>query len=70
MDTRHESLAGLQYQGGFLSNEDSATLADELLFQRAVQTYLWALPALNMYVAIGPATLACLGRIRARAAST
>ena len=25
------------------------TLLDELFFQRAVQTYLWALPSLNMY---------------------
>ena len=25
------------------------TLLDELFFQRAVQTYLWAMPALNMY---------------------
>jgi hypothetical protein len=24
-------------------------LLDELFFQRAVQTYLWAVPALNMY---------------------
>ena len=29
--------------------DDAPTLTDELFFQRAVQTYLWALPALNMY---------------------
>jgi hypothetical protein len=29
-------------------------LVDELYFQRAVQTYLWALPALNTYGMKGP----------------
>lgn len=34
---------------GFPTAEATNLLADELLFQRAVQTYLWALPALSMY---------------------
>jgi hypothetical protein len=28
---------------------DIGTLKQELLFERGVQAYLWALPALNMY---------------------
>src|SRR6185436_1418547 len=43
------TLANLPLKDGFLAPEGSAALMDELLFQRAVQTYLWALPALNMY---------------------
>ena len=34
---------------GYPSEEVSRTLDDELFFQRACQTYLWALPAVNMY---------------------
>jgi hypothetical protein len=34
---------------GFLGKEAIATLKDELIFQRAVQSYIWALPVLNMY---------------------
>ena len=47
--SRYEELARLPLKDGFLAPEDSAALMDELFFQRAVQTYLWALPALNMY---------------------
>jgi hypothetical protein len=47
--SHYEELANLPLENGFLSAEDSTTLADEVMFQRAVQTYLWALPALNMY---------------------
>lgn len=37
------------FAGGYPTAEASQRLKDELLFQSAVQTYLWALPALNMY---------------------
>jgi hypothetical protein len=37
------------FAGGYPTTEASQRLKDELLFQNAVQTYLWALPALNMY---------------------
>jgi hypothetical protein len=48
-ESRYDELAKLPYHAGFLDKKDSQTLRDELFFQRAVQTYLWALPALNMY---------------------
>jgi hypothetical protein len=35
------------FVGGYPSAEMSQRLKDELLFLNAVQTYLWALPALN-----------------------
>lgn len=44
-----DALAGTPYTKGYLSQDDVARLGEELVFQRAVQTYLWALPALNMY---------------------
>jgi len=46
------NLAGLESQlfsEGYLTPAAQQHLTDELLFQNAVQTYLWALPALNMY---------------------
>ncbi len=46
---RYDGLANLPFTAGFLSKEGIASLKDELVFQRAVQSYLWALPALNMY---------------------
>src|SRR6201981_199627 len=49
MTSGSEKLADLPYKAGYLSNADTQALLDELYFQRAVQTYLWALPALNMY---------------------
>ena len=47
--SRHEDLANLPFDRGFLPEHGIKTLKDELVFQRAVQAYLWALPALNMY---------------------
>ena len=46
---RHEDLANLPFDRGFLPKQGIETLKDELVFQRATQAYLWALPALNMY---------------------
>ncbi|UXP30715.1 DUF1254 domain-containing protein [Reichenbachiella agarivorans] len=45
----YESLASLPLEGGYPTAEVSRTLDEELYFQRATQTYLWALPAVNMY---------------------
>ena len=47
--SRFNELANAPFTNGFLSKEAIALLKDELLFQRAVQSYLWALPVLNMY---------------------
>jgi hypothetical protein len=46
---RFDELAKLPFQEGYVARENVPTLMDELFFQRAVQTYFWALPALNMY---------------------
>jgi hypothetical protein len=47
--SRYEELANLPFKDGYPSKEGIAALKDELGFQRAVQSYIWALPALNMY---------------------
>src|SRR5438309_238880 len=47
--SRYEELANLPFKDGYLSKEGIAALKDEMVFQRAVQSYIWALPALNMY---------------------
>ena len=45
----YDSLATLPFDHGYVRRNDAAALLDELFFQRAVQTYLWALPALTMW---------------------
>jgi hypothetical protein len=48
--TNRPEEPGMQiFAGGYPTAEATHRLKDELLFQNAVQTYLWALPALNMY---------------------
>src|SRR5262252_3919623 len=47
--SHYGSLATLPFTKGFLSKDGISALKDELVFQRAVQSYIWALPALNMY---------------------
>jgi len=49
MTSGSKMLADLPYKASYLSKADTQALLDELYFQRAVQTYIWALPALNMY---------------------
>ena len=44
---RHEALANSAMVEGRPSAETTRMLKDELLFQRATQTYLWAMPLLN-----------------------
>lgn len=46
---RFRALADVGFDGGYPTDESATALAEELHFQRAVQTYLWALPAVNMY---------------------
>jgi hypothetical protein len=46
---RFGQLADLPFERGYPTKEASRALRDELLFQRAVQSYLWALPAVNMW---------------------
>ena len=41
-------LTDLPFPGGYPEGEASQRLYDELDFQRAVQVYLWALPAMNI----------------------
>jgi hypothetical protein len=47
--TNPEELERQLFSEGYLSTDAQTHLTDELLFQNAVQTYRWALPALNMY---------------------
>jgi hypothetical protein len=44
---RYEQLATLPFVENRPTKESAQTLRDELLFQRATQTYLWALPLIN-----------------------
>jgi hypothetical protein len=48
-ETHYDELANLPFIEGYVSKNNVHALLDELFFQRAVQTYLWALPSLNMY---------------------
>jgi len=43
----YEELANLPFAEGRPTKETAQKLRDELLFQRATQTYLWALPLIN-----------------------
>ena len=47
--SHYDELANLPFQAGYIAKDNKQTLLTELFFERAVQTYLWALPALNMY---------------------
>jgi hypothetical protein len=42
---RYDALANHLFTEGWLSKEGLATVTDELVSQRAVQSYPWALPA-------------------------
>jgi hypothetical protein len=46
-ETQFDKLANLPFAEGRPTKETAQILRDELLFQRATQTYLWALPLLN-----------------------
>ena len=47
--SHYERLADQPYIESYPLKADIGTLKQELLFERGVQAYLWALPALNMY---------------------
>jgi hypothetical protein len=44
-----DALVNAEFKGDFPSKDAAQLLADELYFQRAVQVYLWSLPAINIY---------------------
>ena len=46
-ETHFDKLANLPFAEGRPTKETAKTLRDELMFQRATQTYLWALPLIN-----------------------
>ena len=46
-ETHFNDLANLPFAEGRPTKETTQTLHDELLFQRATQTYLWAMPLIN-----------------------
>jgi hypothetical protein len=48
-DLRWNDLANLPFQQDYPTEETAQRLTDELLFERGVQSYLWALPAVNMW---------------------
>lgn len=47
---RYRELADAPMPGGYPAPGSAALLDGELYFQRAVQVYLWALPAMNMFL--------------------
>ncbi len=47
-DGYHASLAALPFKNDYPTKETASILQKELAFQRATQTYLWSLPAVNM----------------------
>jgi hypothetical protein len=46
-ETSFDKLANLPFSEGRPTKETAQTLRNELLFQRATQTYLWAMPLIN-----------------------
>jgi hypothetical protein len=48
-DSHYDALANQPFRQGFLSRDAIAADKNELTFQRAVQSYIWMLPVLNMY---------------------
>ena len=46
-ESRFDQLANLPFKENRPTQNTAQTLRDELLFQRATQTYLWALPLIN-----------------------
>ncbi len=45
----YSELANLPFPGGYPATKFVQPLQDEWLFQRAVQVYLWTLPALSVF---------------------
>src|SRR5689334_22391067 len=47
--SHYDELSNMPFKEGYVAKDNVPTLLDESFFERAVQTYLWAMPALNMY---------------------
>jgi hypothetical protein len=47
-NSRWDDLANLPFPNGYPTKEAADRQRDELVFQRAVQVYMWALPAVNL----------------------
>jgi len=45
--TINSRIGSLGFEGGYPTEESLVRLYDELDFQRAVQTYLWAIPLVS-----------------------
>jgi hypothetical protein len=48
-NARWNELANLPFNQDYPTEETAQRLTDELLFERGVQSYLWSLPAINMW---------------------
>ena len=48
MSDKHHMLADIEFDENWPADEAADALLEELVFQRAVQVYLWALPAMNV----------------------
>jgi len=48
-DSRYQALANAPFEKDYPTAATARALKDELIFQRATQAYLWALPAINMW---------------------
>src|SRR5271167_4472294 len=48
-ERRYDDLANMPFHDGYITKDHVPTVLNELYFERAVQTYLWAMPVLNMY---------------------
>lgn len=49
LNASRSMLANAPFQDDYPTDESAAVLRDELFFQRAVQVYLWSLPAVSIY---------------------
>ncbi len=47
-NSRYDHLGAIPFPAGYPSNADIERLRDEIFFERAVQSYIWALPSLNV----------------------
>ena len=47
--SRYDELANMPFVQGYVAKDNVRKLLDESFFERGVQAYLWAMPALNMY---------------------
>src|SRR5271168_3723871 len=47
--SHYDQLANEPFPGGYPAKESVAPLKNELLFEQAAQSYIWSLPAINMW---------------------